>query len=114
MESGKLRYDYGSRPGGYSSYGTVADSTRYVIAMGAAGLYATKTDGTVNKLYTGTPIDFTAGSDLYLFGLHSNGLNSGNYFNGVFYGFKAWDVDTTDPDSLQYSCLESPMDRGAW
>ena len=100
VEAGKLRYDYGTRPGGYISYGTVAASTRYVIAMGAAGLYTTKTDGTVNELYKGTPIDFTAGSDLYLFGTHSNGSNPGAPFNGVFYGFKAWDVDTTDPDCL--------------
>ncbi len=98
--SGKLRYDYGTRSGGYISYGTVVASTRYVIAMGAAGLYTAKTDGTVNELYKGTPIDFTAGSDLYLFGTHSNGSNPGAHFNGVFYGFKAWDVDTMDPDCL--------------
>jgi len=111
VESGKLRYDYGTRPGGYISYGTVADSTRYVIAMGAAGLCATKiADGTVNKLYTGTPSDFTAGSDLYLFGLHNNGLNSGNYFNGVFYGFKAWDVDTMDPDCLALDLVPAKKD----
>ena len=100
VQPGTLRYDYGTRPGGYISYGTVAASTRYVIAMGAAGLYTTKTDGTVNELYKGTPIDFTAGSDLYLFGTHSNGSNPGAPFNGVFYGFKAWDVDTMDPDCL--------------
>ena len=100
VNAGKLRYDYGTMPSGFISYGTVADSTRYVIAMGASGLYTTKPDGTVSELYKGTPIDFTAGSDLYLFGTHNNGSNPGAPFNGVFYGFKAWDVDTTDPDCL--------------
>ena len=99
VQAGTLRYDYGTRPNGYNSYGPVSDYTRYVIAMGASGLYTKKTDGTVNELYRGTPIDFTAGSDLYLFGTHSNGSNPGAHFNGVFYGLKAW-FDDADPDSF--------------
>jgi len=96
----KLRYDYGTASGGYTQYGTVAKDTRYAIVMGAVGLYATKTDGTAAVEHAGTPEDFTAGSDLCLFAAHSSGTKLSSYFNGVFYGFKAWDVDTVDSDCL--------------
>ena len=92
-----LRYDYDGKNQQVSG---VAKNTRYSITIGPTGLSARKADGSVAASHEVTGHDFTAGSDLYLFGTHNNGSNPGGYFDGIFYGLKAWASDTTDPDGL--------------
>ena len=56
----------------------------------------------------------------YLYGLHDRGVGSwappawGWGWFGFTYGILLEEEMATNGNPLQYSCLENPMDRGAW